>query len=276
MKYPMLKLEAVESGYGSLQILQGVDLEVTQGEIVAILGANGAGKTTTLRTISGLINTRKGKIWFDGSDVTGIRSDQMVGRGLVQVAEARELFGTLSVRENLSMGAWKTPRSERSEAESFVLELFPILKERWRQAAETMSGGQQQMLAIGRALMSKPKLLMLDEPSIGLAPKLVTLVLESVQKIRDTGTTILIVEQNAAATLAISDRAYIMENGQIAFEGKGSHLLDDEPQTDFDRLQAELSGQPATVYVEEVVEEADPEEDPYAKYYEEEDEEVAN
>ena len=126
------------------------------------------------------------------------------------------------------MGAWKTPRSERSEAESFVLELFPILKERWRQAAETMSGGQQQMLAIGRALMSKPKLLMLDEPSIGLAPKLVTLVLESVQKIRDTGTTILIVEQNAAATLAISDRAYIMENGQIAFEGKGSHLLDDE------------------------------------------------
>ncbi len=228
MKYPMLKLEAVESGYGSLQILQGVDLEVTQGEIVAILGANGAGKTTTLRTISGLINTRKGKIWFDGSDVTGIRSDQMVGRGLVQVAEARELFGTLLVRENLSMGAWKTPRSERSEAESFVLELFPILKERWRQAAETMSGGQQQMLAIGRALMSKPKLLMLDEPSIGLAPKLVTLVLESVQKIRDTGTTILIVEQNAAATLAISDRAYIMENGQIAFEGKGSHLLDDE------------------------------------------------
>lgn len=228
MKYPMLKLEAVESGYGSLQILQGVDLEVTQGEIVAILGANGAGKTTTLRTISGLINTRKGKIWFDGSDVTGIRSDQMVGRGLFQVAEARELFGTLSVRENLSMGAWKTPRSERSEAESFVLELFPILKERWRQAAETMSGGQQQMLAIGRALMSKPKLLMLDEPSIGLAPKLVTLVLESVQKIRDTGTTILIVEQNAAATLAISDRAYIMENGQIAFEGKGSHLLDDE------------------------------------------------
>ena len=126
------------------------------------------------------------------------------------------------------MGAWTTPRNERADTEAFVLDLFPILKERRRQAAETMSGGQQQMLAIGRALMSQPQLLMLDEPSIGLAPKLVSLVLESVQRIRDTGTTILIVEQNAAATLALSDRAYIMENGKIAFEGQGTHLLDDE------------------------------------------------
>ncbi len=224
----MLELKGIEAGYGSLQILHGIDLQVTSGEIVAILGANGAGKTTTLRAISGLIGTRKGSLVFNGEDVTGTRSDRMVALGLVQVAEARELFGTLTVEENLSMGAWTTPRNERADTEAFVLDLFPILKERRRQAAETMSGGQQQMLAIGRALMSQPKLLMLDEPSIGLAPKLVSLVLESVQRIRDTGTTILIVEQNAAATLALSDRAYIMENGKIAFEGQGTHLLDDE------------------------------------------------
>lgn len=224
----MLELKGLEAGYGSLQILHGIDLKVDRGEIVAILGANGAGKTTTLRAISGLIGTRKGSIFFNGSDVTGTRSDRMVSFGLVQVAEARELFGTLTVEENLAMGAWTTPRAERADTEAFVLDLFPILKERRRQAAETMSGGQQQMLAIGRALMSAPQLLMLDEPSIGLAPKLVSLVLESVQRIRDTGTTVLIVEQNAAATLAISDRAYIMENGKIAFEGQGHHLLDDE------------------------------------------------
>ncbi|MDA9016787.1 MAG: ABC transporter ATP-binding protein [Candidatus Nanopelagicales bacterium] len=224
----MLELKGIEAGYGSLQILHGIDLQVTSGEIVAILGANGAGKTTTLRAISGLIGTRKGSLVFNGEDVTGTRSDRMVALGLVQVAEARELFGTLTVEENLSMGAWTTPRNERADTEAFVLDLFPILKERRRQAAETMSGGQQQMLAIGRALMSQPKLLMLDEPSIGLAPKLVSLVLESIQRIRETGTTILIVEQNAAATLALSDRAYIMENGKIAFEGQGTHLLDDE------------------------------------------------
>ena len=224
----MLKLKGIEAGYGSLHILHGIDLEVNSGEIVAILGANGAGKTTTLRAISGLIGTRRGSMVFNGEDVTGTRSDLMVALGVVQVAEARELFGTLTVEENLSMGAWTTPRNERADTEAFVLDLFPILKERRRQAAETMSGGQQQMLAIGRALMSQPQLLMLDEPSIGLAPKLVSLVLESVQRIRDTGTTILIVEQNAAATLALSDRAYIMENGKIAFEGQGTHLLDDE------------------------------------------------
>lgn len=224
----MLKLKGIEAGYGSLHILHGIDLEVNSGEIVAILGANGAGKTTTLRAISGLIGTRKGSMVFNGEDVTGTRSDLMVALGVVHVAEARELFGTLTVEENLSMGAWTTPRNERADTEAFVLDLFPILKERRRQAAETMSGGQQQMLAIGRALMSQPQLLMLDEPSIGLAPKLVSLVLESVQRIRDTGTTILIVEQNAAATLALSDRAYIMENGKIAFEGQGTHLLDDE------------------------------------------------
>lgn len=224
----MLTLTDVTAGYGALQILQGVSMTVAQGEIVALLGANGAGKTTTLRVISGLVNARSGSVTFDGEDVTSTRSDKRVAMGLVQVAEGRELFGVLTVEENLAMGAWTTNKAERKEALEQVFELFPILAERKNQNAETMSGGQQQMLAVGRGLMAHPKLLMLDEPSIGLAPKLVGQVLEAVQKIRDSGVTVLIVEQNAAATLAISDRAYVIENGAIAFEGKGTHLLDDE------------------------------------------------
>jgi branched-chain amino acid transport system ATP-binding protein len=224
----MLTLTDVTAGYGALQILQGVSMTVAQGEIVALLGANGAGKTTTLRVISGLVNARSGSVTFDGEDVTSTRSDKRVAMGLVQVAEGRELFGVLTVEENLAMGAWTTNKAERKEALEQVFELFPILAERKNQNAETMSGGQQQMLAVGRGLMARPKLLMLDEPSIGLAPKLVGQVLEAVQKIRDSGVTVLIVEQNAAATLAISDRAYVIENGAIAFEGKGTHLLDDE------------------------------------------------
>lgn len=224
----MLTLTNVAAGYGSLQILHGVTFTVNQGEIVALLGANGAGKTTTLRVISGLVAARSGSVAFDGQDVTNTRSDKRVGMGLVQVAEGRELFGTLTVEENLTMGAWTTNSSQRQETLAEVLDLFPIFAERSKQRAETMSGGQQQMLAIGRALMARPKLLMLDEPSIGLAPKLVSQVLESVQRIRDAGVTVLIVEQNAAATLAISDRAYVIESGAIAFEGKGTHLLDDD------------------------------------------------
>ncbi len=224
----MLTLTEVTAGYGALQILQGMSLQVDQGEIVALLGANGAGKTTTLRVISGLVPARGGSVTFDGQDVTNMRSDKRVAMGLVQVAEGRELFGTLTVEENLAMGAWTANKSERKDALDQVYELFPILAERKSQNAETMSGGQQQMLAIGRGLMARPKLLMLDEPSIGLAPKLVSQVLDAVGKIRDSGVTVLIVEQNAAATLAISDRAYVIENGEIAFEGKGVHLLDDE------------------------------------------------
>jgi branched-chain amino acid transport system ATP-binding protein len=224
----MLTLTNVTAGYGALQILHGVTMNVERGEIVALLGANGAGKTTTLRVISGLVNARSGSVTFDDNGVTSMRSDKRVSRGLVQVAEGRELFGVLTVEENLAMGAWTAKKSERKETIDQVFELFPILAERKNQNAETMSGGQQQMLAIGRGLMARPKLLMLDEPSIGLAPKLVNQVLEAVQKIRDSGVTVLIVEQNAAATLAISDRAYVIENGAIAFEGQGTHLLDDE------------------------------------------------
>jgi len=224
----MLTLSDIQAGYGSLQILHGVNFTVDKGEIVALLGANGAGKTTTLRVISGLVPARGGSVTFEGQDITGLRSDKRVGMGLVQVAEGRELFGTLTVEENLHMGAWTTSSSQRTAAMSEVLDLFPILSERRKQRTETMSGGQQQMLAVGRALMARPKLLMLDETSIGLAPKLVSQVLEAVQIIRNTGVTVLIVEQNAAATLAISDRAYVIESGAIAFEGKGSHLLDDD------------------------------------------------
>ena len=224
----MLTLTDVTAGYGALQILQGVTMQVEKGEIVALLGANGAGKTTTLRVVSGLVSARGGSVTFDNQDVTNVRSDKRVAMGLVQVAEGRELFGTLTVEENLAMGAWTSNKSERREAQDQVYDLFPILAERRSQNAETMSGGQQQMLAIGRGLMARPKLLMLDEPSIGLAPKLVSQVLDAVGKIRDSGVTVLIVEQNAAATLAISDRAYVIENGEIAFEGKGVHLLDDE------------------------------------------------
>ena len=224
----MLTLTEITAGYGALQILQGVNLQVDEGEIVALLGANGAGKTTTLRVVSGLVPARGGSVTFAVQDITGMRSDKRVAMGLVQVAEGRELFGTLTVEENLAMGAWTANKSERREALDQVFDLFPILSERKNQNAETMSGGQQQMLAIGRGLMARPRLLMLDEPSIGLAPKLVNQVLEAVQKIRDSGVTVLIVEQNAAATLAISDRAYVIENGEIAFEGRGTHLLDDE------------------------------------------------
>lgn len=224
----MLTLTEITAGYGALQILQGVNLQVDEGEIVALLGANGAGKTTTLRVVSGLVPARGGSVTFAGQDIAGMRSDKRVAMGLVQVAEGRELFGTLTVEENLAMGAWTANKSERREALDQVFDLFPILSERKNQNAETMSGGQQQMLAIGRGLMARPRLLMLDEPSIGLAPKLVNQVLEAVQKIRDSGVTVLIVEQNAAATLAISDRAYVIENGEIAFEGRGTHLLDDE------------------------------------------------
>jgi branched-chain amino acid transport system ATP-binding protein len=224
----MLTLNNVTAGYGSLHILHGVTFSVNQGEIVALLGANGAGKTTTLRVISGLVDAQGGSVVFNGQDITNTRSDKRVGMGLVQVAEGRELFGTLTVEENLIMGAWTASHADRQETMVEVLDLFPILAERSKQRAETMSGGQQQMLAIGRALMARPSLLMLDEPSIGLAPKLVNQVLESVQRIRASGVTILIVEQNAAATLAISDRAYVMESGAIAFEGQGTHLLNDD------------------------------------------------
>lgn len=223
----MLTLERVSAGYRRLQILHEISMEVREGEIVALIGANGAGKTTTLRAISGLLDVTAGSITFDGERIDGMSPERIVRKGLVHVPQDRGLFGRLTVAENLQMGAYTRDRSETASSLDEVFTLFPILAERAGQRTDTMSGGQQQMLAIGRALMARPRVLTLDEPSIGLAPKLVTQVLEAVTRIRDTGVTVLIVEQNAAHTLRISDRAYVLESGDIVVEGVGRELVDD-------------------------------------------------
>ena len=224
----MLTLERLSAGYRRLQILHEISMEVREGEIVALIGANGAGKTTMLRTISGLLQPSGGSIVFNGEQIGGMRPDRIMRKGLVHVPQDRGLFGRLTVMENLEMGAYTRVRGESSSTLDEVLTLFPALAERRSQRADTMSGGEQQMLAIGRALMARPRLLSLDEPSIGLAPKLVAEVLEAVTRIRDTGVTVLIVEQNAAHTLAISDRAYVIESGDIVVEGVGRELVDDD------------------------------------------------
>lgn len=224
----MLKVDGLESGYGGLTILQGLAMEIHEGEIVALIGANGAGKTTALNTISGLVSRTAGTIVFEGESITDLQPHEIVRRGIVQVPEGRELFGSLSVGENLRMGATTLPRDRYAETLAEVHEIFPILSDRANQYASTMSGGQQQMLAIGRALMARPRLLMMDEPSLGLAPKLVMQVFETVERVRRAGLTVLIVEQNAARTLEISDRAYVLETGEVALTGTGQELLDDE------------------------------------------------
>lgn len=221
-----LQLESLTAGYRRLEIVHGLDLHVDQGEIVSIIGANGAGKTTTLRAVAGLVTAASGRILFDGRPIQNRRPDQIVRKGLIHVAQDRALFGDLQVQENLTMGAFTQPRASISESIEQVYELFPILKQRASQLAITLSGGQQQMLAIGRALMARPKMLTLDEPSIGLAPNLVPQVLEAIRRVRDTGVTVLIVEQNASQALAISDRAYVMESGSLVLEGTGQELND--------------------------------------------------
>jgi branched-chain amino acid transport system ATP-binding protein len=224
----VLVLEGLVAGYHGLQILHELDLRVDAGEIVALVGANGAGKTTTLRAISGALRTNAGTITFDGKRADGVRTAELVRRGLVQVPEERALFGPLTVEENLRMGAWTQKGNSVSSTLSEVFELFPILEERRRQAAETMSGGQQQMLAIGRALMARPKLLMLDEPSTGLSPKLTWAVLDAVKTIRDRGVAVLLVEQNAHQALRMSDRAYVLESGSCVLSGRGPELAEDD------------------------------------------------
>lgn len=224
----MLRLERVDAGYRRLQILHQADLEVRAGEIVALIGANGAGKTTMLRAISGLCAVTSGTITLDGKRIDGMRADLIVRRGLLHVPQDRALFGRLTVMENLQMGAFTRTGSELTESLSQVFELFPILGTRRGQRTDTLSGGQQQMLAIGRALMGRPRLLTLDEPSIGLAPNLVTQVLEAVGRIRDAGVTVLVVEQNAAHVLRLADRAYVLESGVVAIEGRGPDLVEDD------------------------------------------------
>ena len=224
----MLTLEKVTAGYHGLQILHEISLQVKEGEIVAIVGANGAGKTTTLNAIAGLVKPTSGRITFANQEAGGRRPSDLVREGLVLVPEGRALFGSLSVEENLQMGAWTQGKESTGDSLKEVFELFPVLYDRRAQIAETFSGGQQQMLAIGRALMAKPKLLMLDEPSTGLSPKLTWSVLDAVKRIRAAGVSVLLVEQNASQALAMADRAYVLESGSVVLEGPGPELARDD------------------------------------------------
>lgn len=225
----MLKVSNIEAGYGPVQVLRGVSLQVKKGEIVSVLGTNGAGKTTTLRTISGLIKAWEGSIIFNDIDITNVAPDFIVRQGLIQIPEGRQLFSEMTVLENLELGAFTDKARKNMEKNlEFCYELFPILKERIKQAVGTMSGGQQQMVAIARGLMSEPKLLVLDEPSIGLSPLLTEQVFENIKEIRKTGISILLVEQNVDQALSFSDRGYVLENGVIVMEGTAKELLRNE------------------------------------------------
>jgi branched-chain amino acid transport system ATP-binding protein len=225
----VLELKDVHTYYGHIHALQGISLEVHEGEIVTLLGSNGAGKTTTLKTIHGLLHPREGSIEFDGAEVSRVPAHELVRRGIGQSPEGRRIFSRMTVLENLQMGAFS--RRERATIDrdyARVFELFPRLQERRTQAAGTLSGGEQQMLAIGRALMARPKLLLLDEPSMGLAPILVEQIFAIIRDINKQGTTILLVEQNALMALGVADRGYVLQTGRIVRSGQASALLEDE------------------------------------------------
>ena len=223
----MLELQDLHLSYGGIRALKGVSIQVGEGEIVSLIGANGAGKSTTLRAISGLERAQSGKILYNGEDITGKPSKYMVQNGLILVPEGRLIFPDMTVLENLKIGTYLR-RDRDVEADiKHVYKLFPRLKERAWQMAGTLSGGEQQMLAVGRALMSKPKLLMMDEPSLGLAPLVVKDIFSIIRTIRDSGVTVLLIEQNANAALKIADRGYVLETGRITLEGSGRELLSD-------------------------------------------------
>jgi len=225
----LLELRNVEVAYGDLPALRGVSVSVEAGETLSVVGANGAGKTTMLRAISGLLPPRAGQILLDGTRLDTLPSHIIVERGVVQVPEGRKIFPSLTVLENLEMGSYiATARAHRREGLEQVLGLFPRLRERQRQAAGTMSGGEQQMLAIGRALMARPRVLMLDEPSLGLAPIVVKEIFRIIGEINRLGTTVLLVEQNTRQALALSRRGYVLENGRVVLEGSGTDLLGNE------------------------------------------------
>ena len=223
----ILKVQDMNVYYGAIHAIKGISFEVNEGEVVTLIGANGAGKTTTLQTVSGLLRSKTGSIEFMGENISHIPAHKLVERGLVQVPEGRRIFLQMTVQENLDMGAF-TAKGDSSAAMESIFEQFPRLKERRKQIAGTLSGGEQQMLAIGRALMSKPKLMMLDEPSMGLSPILVEFVFDIVRDLHQQGVTILLVEQNAQMALSVADRAYVMETGTITLSGTGKELAESE------------------------------------------------
>ena len=222
----MLEISALRAGYGAIKILRGVDLAVGAGEIVALLGSNGAGKSTLNNNVCGLYQPFGGTVRFEGNDITGARSTRIVDAGLVQVPEGRRVFPNLSVRDNLELGSYRRGRANRTRNLEHAVAIFPRLKERWTQAAGTLSGGEQQMLAIGRGLMSEPKLLILDEPSLGLSPILVEEMFGLIGRLNGEGLAILLVEQNVVQSLAVAHRAYVLEGGKVALSGKASELAE--------------------------------------------------
>lgn len=224
----MLKVDNINVYYGSIHAIKDISFEVCRGQIVTLIGANGAGKSTTLQTVSGLLHSKTGSIEFLGKSLAGVAPHRIVEHGLAHVPEGRRVFLQMIVEENLEMGAYTRPRSEISDSIADVYSRFPRLKERRKQIAGTLSGGEQQMLAMGRALMSKPQLLMLDEPSMGLSPILVDQIFDIIKELHRAGTTILLVEQNAQMALSIADRAYVLESGKIVLSGSGEELLESE------------------------------------------------
>jgi branched-chain amino acid transport system ATP-binding protein len=224
----VLEVRGLETGYGRIKALNAIDLDIRRGELVALVGANGAGKTTLLRTISGVQPATQGRLAFLGEDITHMRAHVRVRRGICQVPEGRQVFGPLSVEDNLRLGAYTQPKGQANDDLERVYIMFPVLKEKRELPAGTLSGGQQQMLAVGRALMGRPKLLLLDEPSMGLAPLLVADVFKAVRSLKTQGMTIFLVEQNAFAALAVADRGYVIETGSITMTGTGKELLQNE------------------------------------------------
>ena len=223
----MLKVREIDVYYGDLQALRGVSIDVEQGEVVSVIGSNGAGKSSLLKTISGILRPRRGTISLNGSDISHVKSSRIVEKGISHVPEGRQIFPTMTVLENLEMGA-QFPRTKKVQHDTLeqVFAYFPRLKERLEQKAGTLSGGEQQMLAMGRGLMSLPTLMMLDEPSLGLAPVLVSTIFEIIEKINQQGTSILLIEQNVFHSLKISNRGYVLENGEVALSGAGQELLE--------------------------------------------------
>ena len=224
----LLEVKNIKVYYGNINAIKDISFEVNEGEIVTLIGANGAGKSSILNTVAGLIKPKSGDIIFDGQGIIGIPAHKIVSKGMALCPEGRRIFQQLSVKENLEMGSYTRPVNEVSESIEKVYELFPRLKERYKQIAGTLSGGEQQMLAMGRALMSKPRLMMLDEPSMGLAPILVEQIFDIIKNLHKSGTTILLVEQNAQMALSIADRGYVMETGRIVTSGTGKGLLQDD------------------------------------------------